>query len=63
MIEAASGAVWWCCIGLIFNPESAQDLDQISNTAPIFQKVFCALGNGVGSLKKLGHARTRGGKI
>lgn len=43
------------CIGLIFNPESAQGWDQISIDPPIFQKFFWVLGNGVGSSKKLGH--------
>lgn len=43
------------CIGLIFNPESAQGMDQISRYPPYLSEVFCVLGNGVGSSKKLGH--------
>jgi hypothetical protein len=47
----------------ILNPESALGMDQISIDPPYLSEVFWVLGNGVGSLKKLGHARTRGGKI
>nr|DAE54518.1 MAG TPA: PDGF/VEGF domain protein [Caudoviricetes sp.] len=52
-----------CCMIQVLNPESAQGWDQISRYPPIFQKFFAFRGTAWGSLKKLGHARTRGGKI
>ena len=49
------------CIIQILNPESAQGWDQISRYPPYLSEVFCVLGNGVGSSKKLGHGcATRG---
>ena len=63
MTEAVNIAVRWALHWFDFNPESRPGLDQISRPAPIFQKFFWLQGNGVGSLKKLGHARTRRGKI
>lgn len=45
MIEAAADG---SCIGLIFNPESAQGWDQISRHPPIFQKFFAFWGTAWG---------------
>ena len=39
------------CIGLIFNPESAQGVDQISSYPPIFQKFFALWGTAWGVQK------------
>ena len=39
------------CIGLIFNPESAQGWDQISIDPPIFQKFFGFWGTAWGVQK------------
>lgn len=39
------------CIGLIFNPESAQGMDQISIDPPIFQKFFGFWGTAWGVQK------------
>lgn len=51
------------CIRLIFNHESALDMDQIRRYPPYLSEVFWLSGNGVGSSKKLGHGCVTGGKI
>ena len=63
MIEAVNVAVLWLLHDSNFEPLKRPGLGSDQQIPPYLSKVFCVSGNGVGSLKKLGHARTRGGKI
>lgn len=51
MIEAANGAVWWCCIGLIFNPEAPRTGIRSATPPLSFKKFFALWGTAWGVQK------------